>query len=777
MSRRVSVLALLPVALSIAACREDVTTAPVRIVPPNAPFSSSVSSNSASKIAFTANLGTGNGIVVSNADGTGALQVTTDNGGMPTWSPNGQQIAYEGSSGTSATTGLYIVNADGTNRTQLTFPAAAGSCQDHLPHWSPNGAKIAAFRYCGNVAVQPVIIVDVATGSITTLPVNGWYPQWSPDGQHITFTAYGLQQGDLYKIKMMNPDGSNVTTLYTHVPGGSSGPPDPEWSPDGTRIAFGDEGQTGIYIMNADGTGVTRIKTGRVEHPSWSPDGTQILYDSANALYLTNTAGTGRVLVGPGRFADWSKAPPDSDGDGVADPTDNCPTTANPSQSDADHDGIGDACDADNDNDGVLDLNDNCPSVANADQADADFDGLGNACDPDDDNDGVPDGSDNCPTVANASQADLDGDGIGDVCDPDDDGDGVSDATDNCPTTPNQTQSDADNDGIGDACDTDADNDGVPDATDNCRNVANPTQGNVDGDSLGDLCDPDDDNDRLYDGVDDNPIVVGSHFTRGPTGGTLGASPPGVTVTVGIGSAPNSVLVTYLRTSGSGAAMVTVDLDGAGYNWQADAQNCTPQACSAQLTRSPSGTLVRLESTAGLSTLSGTLYGAPSLITVSAGGTAIMTETVTAGALTDALVTAAGTGAVMVNGLTIPSGMTAAIGKLVAKSSLSGGKTKSLTVTGTLTQSASSDGLDPLTEAVVFQVGGQTWTVNAGGFTLANGGSYNYSATVSAVQITIQLKKSKANEWTIKLTATPSTQATPTNIGLRVGNDVGVTTG
>lgn len=58
----------------------------------------------------------------------------------------------------------------------------------------------------------------------------------------------------------------------------------------------------------------------------------------------------------------------DTDGDGVPDARDNCPTLANANQADADGDGVGDACD-------------NCPSVANADQADADGDGIGDACD------------------------------------------------------------------------------------------------------------------------------------------------------------------------------------------------------------------------------------------------------------------------------------------------------------------------------------------------------------------------------------------------------------
>ena len=100
----------------------------------------------------------------------------------------------------------------------------------------------------------------------------------------------------------------------------------------------------------------------------------------------------------------------DWDGDGVANPGDNCPLVDNPLQEDTDLDGVGDSCDVcwndannDQDSDGLCGDVDNCPGIANQDQADPDADSIGTLCD-------------NCPTVYNPDQADLNENNVGDVC-------------------------------------------------------------------------------------------------------------------------------------------------------------------------------------------------------------------------------------------------------------------------------------------------------------------------------------------------------------------------
>ncbi len=71
----------------------------------------------------------------------------------------------------------------------------------------------------------------------------------------------------------------------------------------------------------------------------------------------------------------------------------------------------------DTDRDGIADKTDNCPTVANADQRNTDGDSQGDVCDEDDDNDGLTDAGE-AKRGTDPLKSDTDGDGIRDDVDP-----------------------------------------------------------------------------------------------------------------------------------------------------------------------------------------------------------------------------------------------------------------------------------------------------------------------------------------------------------------------
>ena len=106
---------------------------------------------------------------------------------------------------------------------------------------------------------------------------NGMFPQWSHDGRHIVFTSD--RDGDP-EIYVMRADGSGVTRL-THSPGRDA---HPYFSRDDRRIVFqsprANGEDTNIYVMQADGSGVVQLtrRTGFAGVPAFSPDNTLIAF-------------------------------------------------------------------------------------------------------------------------------------------------------------------------------------------------------------------------------------------------------------------------------------------------------------------------------------------------------------------------------------------------------------------------------------------------------------------------------------------------------------------
>ncbi|MDP6324630.1 MAG: thrombospondin type 3 repeat-containing protein [Candidatus Thalassarchaeaceae archaeon] len=221
----------------------------------------------------------------------------------------------------------------------------------------------------------------------------------------------------------------------------------------------------------------------------------------------------------------------DSDGDGVGNGDDNCPSTPNVDQSDIDSDNLGDVCDDDMDGDGKDNDYDNCdgPEV-NWDNTDVSIDMDQDGCvdateDQDDDGDGVDDVDDPCTGTmykqqwSSNSANDYDSDGCHDSEeDPDDDNDAVNDVDDDCLRGWHNWTSDSTSDHDGDGCkdggeDDDDDNDGVNDRDamdsilDHCPTGELGWTSDATNDRDGDGCrdateDNDDDGDEVADNVD-----------------------------------------------------------------------------------------------------------------------------------------------------------------------------------------------------------------------------------------------------------------------------------
>ncbi|MDE0298699.1 MAG: hypothetical protein OXN17_08715 [Candidatus Poribacteria bacterium] len=107
--------------------------------------------------------------------------------------------------------------------------------------------------------------------NLTNHPGYDFDPDWSPDGTKI---AFGSGRNDVFQIYVMDADGENQMRLTD----GPRQKREPDWSPDGSKIAFTvDDGVSHIGVMDADGKNRVRLEN-RASEPSWSPDGRQIAF-------------------------------------------------------------------------------------------------------------------------------------------------------------------------------------------------------------------------------------------------------------------------------------------------------------------------------------------------------------------------------------------------------------------------------------------------------------------------------------------------------------------
>ena len=122
-------------------------------------------------------------------------------------------------------------------------------------------------------------------------------PEWSPDGTRIAFDS--SRSGD-FRLWVMDADGGNMKQLTADHP--TETQQAPAWSPDGMKIAFegASAGRTDVWIMNADGSNPVKL-TGAIpsgaHNPAWSADGRRIAFEGGPGpdVWVINVDGSNPV--------------------------------------------------------------------------------------------------------------------------------------------------------------------------------------------------------------------------------------------------------------------------------------------------------------------------------------------------------------------------------------------------------------------------------------------------------------------------------------------------
>jgi serine/threonine protein kinase len=248
-------------------------------------------------------------IYTANTDGSDSW-FAAGPGDSPSWSPDGQQIAFNGRGGMADGVGLYIMRIGGE-------PQRYVSQEVRHTRWSPDGTRIAydSLRTGFVLSKLFLCLLDKEPYECELPGLPGEMPAWNPQGNMLVYRDCD-EEGNC-SLSIVDVDRAGAMTGQRRIPN-TGNDFSPDWSPDGNFIVYSrkvSESDFNIYTIRPDGSDLKRLTgTPYLEvTPSWTPDGRQILFRSNRGdswgIYIMNADGTNqRKIIDAPTGPDWGIA-------------------------------------------------------------------------------------------------------------------------------------------------------------------------------------------------------------------------------------------------------------------------------------------------------------------------------------------------------------------------------------------------------------------------------------------------------------------------------------
>jgi len=244
----------------------------------------------------------------------------------PSWSRDGARLAYLSESEAGDEVSLIVTDARGNDPVAIATTASGDLAIDPWIEWSADSTEIMynavapeigsadcpyppdGMGRCGSRLYVVKVDGSAPPRQVGDPDLDARGPALSPDGVTV---AFGGGEAGSKALYLMDWDGTDVrelegidpTTAYAAFAQQS-------WSADGERIVTHDDYESGtqkIWLVEADGSGATQISDG-VGHqfwPGYSPDGSAIAWNDQGSSMVIWTPDDGPVRTGI-RPGEWS---------------------------------------------------------------------------------------------------------------------------------------------------------------------------------------------------------------------------------------------------------------------------------------------------------------------------------------------------------------------------------------------------------------------------------------------------------------------------------------